>query len=305
MSEVKFAVIAKSDEIVDANKGIAGVKEMIEDIIDDDDNVSFDKLTSEFDLGDAIKKYIDPVGDSVSGTRNYINGKLYQCIFEDLGHGVEIADSHMNRLGTQFSNGIKTKKPVIILKSKIMSDYDSLYESLNRIELVTLLEDKFIKDGIVLHPDGSHENYQYCQHHLDTVMEKYGQEYVMKNYHYDEKEVGDLILIVASDKTKTEENKRLSDVVGKPVYGDGYCSVYVKPTHTTESIFLTMNYDMLDKLLFLACCKEFDHTDGDEFVKTTEENIKQKADNYNSQQVVSPYTIIDRMYNRYKNQVTE
>lgn len=296
---ITFAVVKKTSAFIDVNRSQDQIKEDIEDMIDDEDYVEFYTMNNHTDLLQCISDHVTPSSNLVTGTKTYISGKLYQSIFDALPNTVDQSNAKINKLGSQFTDGILTENPVMIIKNNIISDTEVELISISKHEVITLLKDKFIKNGIVYKPNGECDVYSYTQNHLDNLMYKFGQDYVLNNFQYDEMEIGDMVFIIASNKTETTENSVMSKIVGKPVKGDVFCSLYTKSDHIKDSTYISLDKNTFNKIIYLLQEKDFDPTDDNQFENMTKDNAERIADSHNSQLVISPFTIIDRMYKKY------
>ena len=298
-----FALVNNTQRYIDPNYGESKIIEDIEDIVEDDDYIKFLKMDSENDFFECIQKYIST---SVSGSNLYLNGYLYQCIFESMAPDtVESNYDKVNKLGIQFTNNIYTSKPIIILKHKILSDSKTEFISISNTDVKSILKDKFIKTGCVYKLDKSIELYNYYQNHLDGVMKKLGQDYIMNNFQYDEIEICDMIFIISSDKSSKEKNDIMTKIVKKDVFGDVYCSLYNKPDHINESFYISIDKKMCSSIIELLILPNFDPTDDNTFQNFTPENIEKKAESVELKKHISPIELIDRLYNKYKKKIED
>lgn len=297
---ITFAVVKITSMYVDVNRGQEKIKDDIEEIIDDEDYIEFHTMENQDKFLECITKHINPPGNTVTGTKTYLDGKLFQSVFDALSNTIDQSNTKLNKLGTQFADGIPTEREVILIKNNIISDTEVELTSISKLEVQRLLEDKFIKNGIVYKANKSCESYTYSQNHLDNLMHKYGQDYVLNNFQYDEMEIGDMIFTISSNKNETEENLLMSKIVGKNVAGDTFCSLYMKGDHTKEAVYISLNKDIFDKIIYLLQCSDFDPTDDNTFENLNNENAERVMDSHNSQIVISPFTVINRMYNKYK-----
>ena len=297
---ITFAVVKVTSMYIDVNRGQEKIKDDIEEIIDDEDYIEFHTMENQSQFLECIAKHINPPGNTVTGTKTYLNGKLYQSVFDALSNTIDQSDTKLNKLGTQFADGIPTEREVILIKNNIISDTEVELTSISKLEVKNLLEDKFIKSGIVYKANQSSEMYTYSQNHLDNLMHKYGQDYVLNNFQYDEMEIGDMIFTISSNKNETNENSLMSKIVGKNVSGDTFCSLYMKGDHTKEAVYISLTKDIFDKIVYLLQCSDFDPTDDNTFENLNNENAERIMDSHNSQIVISPFTVINRMYNKYK-----
>jgi hypothetical protein len=296
---ITYAVIDKTQFHIDVNRGIDQVIEDIEDVVEDEEYIKFYTMDNQDDFLACIQKHIDPKGKIISGAKTYIGHKLFQTIFVGLSNAKTHSDSVLNKLGSQFADGIKTAKAVMLIKNSIKSDTHVELDSLSKSETRQVLESKFISKGIVYSPSGEIEEYNYSQNHLDNLMYKYGQQFVFDNFHYDEMELCDMVFIIASNKNDTVENKTMSNIVKKKVCGDVFCSLYYKADHIRDSTYISITKDMFRKIIFLLEHENFDPTDSGNYVNLTKENAEQVMNEHNPQIIIPPETIITRLYNRY------
>ena len=284
-----IAIIKKTPTFIDVNRGIDRIRDDIDEIINDTDCVKIESINNQNELINFIVMHIKPSSNMISGTKSYINDTLYQCMFEGLSNVEDHSNKSLNMLGSQFSDGVPTEKPIIITRNKILSDSNIELTSISRYDLKTLLTDKFIKQGIIYRQNGTKETYNYSQNHLDNLMYKLGKEYVLNNFQYDEMELGNMVFIIASDKTATDKNELMSDIVKKTVNGDVFCSLYMKQDHMQEALYVSIDLKQFDKIICLLTSSKFDPTD---------DNYSKLDDNaHKDQLVLSPQTMIDRMYN--------
>jgi hypothetical protein len=287
-----IAVIKKTPTFIDVNRGIEQIKGDIDEIVDDVDCVKIETINDQNELINFLVTNIEPSGNMISGSKNYINDTLYQCMFEGLSNVEDHSSKSLNMLGSQFSDGVPTERPVVITKNKIISDSNIELTSISRYDLKALLEDKFIKQGVIYKQNGTKETYNYSQNHLDNLMYKLGKDYVLNNYQYDEMELGNMVFIIASDKTETDKNELMSSIVKKPVCGDVFCSLYMKQDHLQEAMYISIDLKQFDKITFLLSNPNFDPTD--------ENYGKLDSSQHHDQLNISPHTTIDRMYNSIK-----
>lgn len=295
---IKFAVIHITQAYIDVNRGQKQIKEDIEELLEDEDNMTFHTMESDKEFIEKINEHIKPSGGVVSGSQIFIGDKFYQAVFESVSNVTKISSSKLNKLGTQFTDGVETDKAVIVFKNRILADDHVEFESINMTDLMEILEDKFIKRGVFLKRDGTRSTYTYSQNHLDNLMYKYGEQYVLDNFQYDELELGDMVFVVSSNKNATEKNTVMTKIVGKDVNGDVYCSLYRKNDHTGAGSYISFNNEILDKIMFILQCKNFKSEDHHENI--TPENIEKKSTEQTGQKIVSPYATINRIYEKLK-----
>jgi len=296
---ITYAIIEKTQFYIDVNRGIEQVKEDIENTIEDEEYVQLYTMDHPDDFLKSIEKHIDPQDDIISGAKTYIGNNLFQTIFVGLSNAIKHQDTELNKLGMQFADGIKTGKTVMLIKNIIKSDTHVELGSISKSEVRQVLEDKFISKGIIYSPSGHIEEYSYSQNHLDNLMYKYGQQFVLDNFHYDEMELCDMVFVIACNKNNTDDNKVMSDIVGKTVRGDAFCSLYYKADHIRDSTYISLTKDMFRKIVYLLANKTFDPTDNGSYINLTKENAEKVMNDHNPQIIIPPETVISRLYDRY------
>ena len=299
MFPIKIAVIKKTQNYIDYHKSKNEILENIKEIAEDSEFIKYDNIENEESFLPKIINYINPNIKIISGTKTYIDNYLYQTMAQSLSNIENINYSNLNKLGTQFCNGIETYDPVILMKSKIISDTESQFESLNKIDVIKFMENIIFKKGVYHKLDNTIETYTYSQNHFDSLIEKYGNDYVVNNYQYDEIEFLDMILIIINKKnTEESKNDLMSNIVKKDVYGDVICCLYSKPIPGVDSNYISIDKDIYLKIIKLLSDKNFKNDDNSFLNKFQLKDIKnEKLDEKDL--LISPSTKITRIYNKY------
>ena len=302
---ISIAIIKYSDNFIDLNKSIDQKIHDINEIIEDPDIIQLIKIKKK-DLIKTVMEYVKPEGNLLTGSKTYIGDYLYQTMFEAVSNVVNIDYDKINKIGTQFTGGIETYKPIILAKFRIVADYEVDTVSLSKNNLCEFLEDRFIKTGIVLHNDNKMDIYKYSQNHLDNFMEKFGLETVKQNFKYYEKQIFDMIFIIAEDTRHNDSdsiNEIASKIAGKSLYGDVYCSLYYKPDDINNTFYISIDNELCKKILFLIQKDDFDPTNDGEYINYTKENLNNELLKDKSQCVISSKSIIERVYNKYSTSI--
>lgn len=298
---IVYAVVHHTRAMIDIHRGEGRIKEDIEELIEDEDNLTLHKLENPHNptsLISVIQKHINPTG-VISGSKIYVKDTFYQVFLDPLSNVEKHSDKKINKLGSQFADGILTDKPVMVIKYKTLSDTKIDFDNIRYPDLQSILEEKFIKSGMVYRCDGSSDKYTYIQNHLDNIMYKFGEQYVLDNFQYDEIELGpDMVFVVGFNKNEIEENKVMSKICKNPVKGDAYCSLYSKGDHLKEASYIPINKEMFEKIVWLLQFAKFDEVDTSK--EMTKDNAEEMTSVDVSQVIISPYSKIARMYKKYK-----
>ena len=301
MYPFKFAVVKKTLNYIDYNKSKNEIIEKITDLSDDNEFIKYVDIKNEESLLPEIINSINPNIEIIYGTKSYIDNYLYQTMSHSLSNIQQVDDSKLNKLGCQFCKGIETYYPVVLTKSKILSDNESEFVSLNKIDVIKYMENIFFKNGVYHKIDNTTEDYTYSQHHFDSLIEKYGNEYVIKNYQYDEIEILDMVLIIISKKEQNEnkiKNDLMSRIVNKDIFGEVICCLYIKPQPGIEFEYISLNCDTYFKIIKLLDNEKINTKEESYLNKFQIKNIKNEK--YDEKDLlISPDTKINRIFNKY------
>jgi hypothetical protein len=292
---ISYAIISLTQSHVCVDKGDEQIKHDIEEFLEDDDIIKFHKLNTSND--DFVQIIANNIGKSIEAVKIFVGNNFYQAIFVGMPN-VNVKNIEMksiNMLGTQITGGIYCISPVAIFKYKIKLDTEIEFDNLTHSDVVSILNDRFFHNGVLIKSDNTIESYIYQQHMLDNVMYKYGIEFVQNNFQTDEIELGDMIFKIAYNKNDKIINKELTKIIGQNVYGDVFCNLYYKEDHNKEPNFISINKEQCLKIIKILSNPKFDSSDY--YTNITPENSSEVSNKDVSQIVVSPYTTIDRMYN--------
>jgi len=245
-------IINHFDGYVDYEK--LNIKEQLDEIFDDDDNVSLDTCdqTSIFEM---INKYVDcKINVSVFNiweNKDY----LYNAYYNDAR---DVANSKINNFASQITGQPVTGKLVIIkhkltytiVKNNIKTD--TTLDSISHIsELVNVCYTIMHKDGIVITPDGVLNTYKYIINPIDYIIAT-DRDYT-KHYVYHEYEIYTYILLIFADTRETEGklNEKGTLLAGHPVNGPIHVALYKKPLYNEQPPYASLSIDTLNMILNL------------------------------------------------------
>ena len=299
--KIKIALINYSKKMIDLNRSIDDKIHIVSEIVDDNEIVQIITIDKK-DFMNKSLDHIKPEGTLLSGTKSFLGEYLYQTIFEDATNIIKIDYDKLNNIGTQFTGGMETYKPLVLAKFKIIGDYEVDIVSLTKDNICEFLENRFVKKGVVLHENNKTDIYKYSQNHLDNFMEKFGLETVKQNFKYYEYKIFNMIFIIAEDirqKETKELNKEASNITKTSIYGSVYCSLYYTPDNIEGSSYISIDEELCKKIIYLLQQNNFDDTNDGEFETITKDNCDEKMKIDKSQYVVSPKVLIERAYKKY------
>lgn len=263
---VKCLLIKQTQEIVSyIDLGINDIKNNIDDISEDIDY--YDIIDINIDKNDISKSI-------TCGLAKYLgNGKVCNCDYISID-GLNFyqmffivtpfGKTPRNKLASQMTNGINVDSDMIIFKTKI---YSSEFTDVNPFDLNFILTERFIKKGIKLLTNGSSEEYNFVNTHLDHIYKSYGPKYVQENYEYEVVNICNFQVYVTENKNIAKENNNInqigSKICGKNMYGDLYIALVSSPQENFNTYF------SLDKNLFEKMIAVVDNKKTGSLIKTT------------------------------------
>lgn len=254
---MRALLIRKTDECVDFNK--VNIKEQIEDIIDDPNICESFKFT---DNESFLKNVHDKLGNpktgitacNISETKDFIYAGYYVDVI-DQNINQDINKDNINTFGLQITSQhvsgnlivVKKKLSYVIKDSNVKTE--TQLDTLTENEFVNVLENVFIKNGVIIKPDGSLGTYKYIQNpleHLILTDSDYEKHYV---YHEYEVYTHVIILVVDTRETNGVFNSTATLLAGRPVNGIVYVGMYKKPEFNEHPPYVSLSVDVLKKIL--------------------------------------------------------
>ncbi len=247
-------ILYMTDEYVDYNR--TNIKEQIEDILDDGANFQMKEYTNDESL---YKLIHDSLGNPKIGVtaynlyENYDN--LYAGYYIDLTEIHDQQNAQFNKFAVQITSQNVTSALVIVKKKinfEVISNNVKTYilmDTLSQHELVNVIENIFVKEGIVIDTNGTMTSYKYIVNPLEHQI-LHENDY--ENYYvYHEFEVYTHIMIVIAQIKEINGilNETATLLSGKPVNGTVYVAMYKKPDYNETPPYVGISVPILNKIL--------------------------------------------------------
>jgi len=243
----KLAIINVIDTVINCDK--LNIKEQIEEIIEDTDNVEY----KSFDKEDTMLGIIhDCLGKNITYCCLYDTlDNLYACYYVD---GIDIEDKNkFNNFGIQLTSQHITGK-MIIVKNNLTYEIKNnnvktnmIATTLNEYDLIDVIEKVFVKNGVVINVDGSMSLYTYVINPFEPLIlsePDYENKYV-----YHEYEIYNYVMTIIVKKEETEPNILAMFLSGCKVNGKVYVSLYRKPTYNEKPPFISLDINRLNNII--------------------------------------------------------
>jgi len=272
---MKAAILYKTEERIDCDR--INIREQIEDILDDPENLQFKEFSDDNSMFSMIhdalgKPNVGVTACNIWENKNTIYAGYFVDIIELIDHGSVKDDSEekmmqniknihknikLNMFASQLSSQHVTGNFVIVKKnlSYVIDNNnvktDTTHDTLTHSELIDVFENIFIKDGIVINPDGSMSSYQYIMNPLEHLMLTDAQ--YAEHYIYHEYEVYTHVIMVIVDTREIQgiRNHIGSFLTGKPVNGTIFVAMYKKPEYNENPPYIGLTVDRLQSILSL------------------------------------------------------
>jgi hypothetical protein len=280
---MEAAIFYKTDEFIDCDK--TNIKEQIEDIIDDPNNMEIVEFSDTNEMFSIIHSKLGST-NGVTACNIWENiDTIYAGYFVDIAETLDYSkikdlpedknddvekveqiektlkesckNTKLNTFGSQITAQSVTGNLIVIKKKLSYTITDNNVKtsmipgSFSRHELVDMLESIFIKEGVVINSDGQMSLFKYIMNPMEHLILT-DNEYE-KNYIYHEYEVYTHIMIIIADvrEVNAPSNKTASFLAGKPVNGTVYVALYKKPDYNENPPYVRLDIDRLNKILNL------------------------------------------------------
>lgn len=262
-----LAILHKTNNYVDHNQ--INIRQQIENILDDPNILQFKKFDDQESMYTLIYHALK---NNIQENSNDLNEKklcitacniwenrdtLYAGYFIDpVELDVNPDDKiDLNLFGSQISSQ-RVTGTLVIVKSTLTYDIidnnlktNSSPSNLTHYELLNIIENIYVKTGIILDTDGTIKTYNYIvnpMEHLILTDADYANHYV-----YHEYEVYTHIIIVIVDVRK--KNDKLNDnatmLCGYPVKGTVFVGLYRKPDYNENPPYVDLSVDRFNNIL--------------------------------------------------------
>lgn len=283
---MNLAVLSKTDEYVDYEA--SDIREQIEDIIDDPNNIIFEQFKDSDEMYTIISRHLQTptvnvtianiyetyntiiaayfidYSEYVDNTsnenmdENEMKERLDKYITKNKDNGnKKKIKADLNDFGVQITSHSVSDK-VIFVKHRLSYEMDGNKvktiinaDNLSQHELLNMLESLFIKNGIVVSDNGEIKSYKYITNPIDHLI-KTDANY-QTNYEYHEYEIYTHVLMVFMDTRKNKENGGLNikatQLCHRPVYGTVFVGMYRKPEFTEDPPYQSLSEKQFNHIL--------------------------------------------------------
>lgn len=254
---MKLAILYKTDDYIDHNK--INIREQIEELFDDPANFELRDYTDEKSMHEILKDVLklDGIGLTVCNIWESYD-VIYAGYFIDSTEEKYIKNNNnitYNHFGSQITLQNVTSHLIIV---KLQLTYsitnnnvktNTVNDTLTQYELVNVIENIFVKNGVIIDTDDKMSSYKYITSPLEHLMltdDKYDMHYV-----YHEYEIFTHIMIVIVDVREIHGiiNKIGTLLCGKPVKGKIFIGLYRKPDFNENPPYIDLSIDKLQNIL--------------------------------------------------------
>lgn len=254
---MKLAILYKTDEYIDHNK--VNIREQIEDLFEDTSNFELREYTDEKSMHEILKDVLklDGIGLTMCNIWE-THDTIYACYFIDSTEEKYINNTNnitFNHFGSQIALQNVTSHLIIVKLQVTYSIIDknvktnTVHDTITQYELVNVIENIFVKNGVIIDIDGNMSSYKYIVNPLEHLMltdNKYNEHYI-----YHEYEIFTHIMVVIVDVRETNGtiNKLGTLLCGKPVNGTIFIGLYRKPEFNENPPYIDLSIDRLKNIL--------------------------------------------------------
>jgi len=273
MPKMNAVIIFKTDECIDCDK--TNIREQIEDLFDDPNIFQMKEFNDDNSMFELIHKALGKPTVGVTASNIWENkDTIFAGYFIDLIETIDL-DSlkdddeekmskkikeaqkkiQLNVFGSQITSHSVTGNLVIIKKNLSYTTSgnniktNTTSSTISPTELLDVLENIFIKEGVVINADGSMSTYKYIMNPVEHLMltdSNYTENCVCHEY-----EVYTHVMIVTADTRQIngELNKIATLLTGKPVNGTVFVAMYKKPDYNENPPYVGLSIERLKKIL--------------------------------------------------------
>jgi len=249
----KLAVLKKTEEYVDHSK--TNIREQIEDILDDAENLYFKNYSDEKNMMETIFEILNKPTVAVTATNIYeTKDYMFVGYFIDASE-YTVDTNQFNYFSSQISSH-QVVSDMIVVKKKLEYQIDrnniktiSTPVNFTQYELANVFEKIFVKDGVTISVDGSMTTYQYIVNPLEHLMltdNKYEE-----HYRYHEYEVYTRVMVCVVDIRENNGtiNETASLLIGIPVKGSVHVGMYQKPEYKEDPPYVSVSPEIIQQIL--------------------------------------------------------
>jgi len=273
---MKALILHLTEDSINCDK--TNIREQIEDILDDPNNVEFKEFTNETSMLGMIHSTLKLGTRNIGVTaRNIYETKyfLYIGYFIDMSElldystitdtdesvmikNIKVQQKNLknNAFGSQITSE-HVMSDLIIVKHRLSYTItgtniktESTPISINsQNEMIRVFESLFVKTGVVIKTDGSINTYSYIMNPIEHLMLT-DPDY-SKNYVYHEYEVYTYVMTIIADTREVDGilNHTATLLAGKPVNGDVFVAIYRKPDFNENPPYMNLSINTITDIL--------------------------------------------------------
>lgn len=271
---MKALILRLTDDRIDCDK--TNIREQIEDILDDPNNVQFKEFTDENSMFNLIYTALGKHRVGVTASNIWENKDfLYAGYFIDMIDMIDHNSVHnedeeimlknlkeaqkkinVHMFGSQITSQHVVSNLVIIKQKLSYTINDNNIKTkttpmtINSLaEIINIFELLFKKEGLVIKTDGSIHSYTYIMNPIEHLMLT-DNDYE-KHYVYHEYEVYTHVIMIVADTREINGglNETATLLAGNPVNGDVFVALYRKPEYNENPPYISLNKDRLSDIL--------------------------------------------------------
>ena len=255
---MKLAILYNTDGYIDHNK--VNIREQIDDILFDHENFELKDYTDEKSLHLLLQDVLKLNGICLTAcniweTLNVMYVGYFIDYTEAKHNNINTDNIKYNKFGSQITKQNVTSHLVII---KLKLSYyiannnvktNTTYDTIVQHDLLNILENVFVKKGVIIDVDEKMSYYKYIDNpleHLILTDKNYD-----KNYVYHEYEIFTHIMVVIVDVREINGtiNKLGSLLCGKPVKGKIFVGICHKPEFNENPPYDHLSIERLHNII--------------------------------------------------------
>lgn len=252
---MKFAVLYNTDDYINHNS--INIREQIDELLYDPDKFKLIDYNDEKSLYNSLNDILKPNGLGITACNIWESkNTLYAGYFIDYTEAkYNNSDIKLNKFGTQLTLQNITSH-LIIVKLKLTYSIEknnvrtiTTYDNLTQNDLTNVIENIFVKNGVVVDVDGKFSSYKYIDNPLEHLMltdNNYDKHYV---YHEYEIFTHIIIVVVDTRESNGQINKNGTLLCGKPVNGKIFVGIYRKPEFNEKPPYISLSIERLQNIL--------------------------------------------------------
>jgi hypothetical protein len=276
---MKLAILNCVDEYVDYNR--PNIREQLENILDDDDNFHLDQFTTNEEMFEIIHKELGSPTVAVTACNIWESKDLiYAGYFIDSSEfdtDEKKSDKKINMLASQIVSHNVTGR-LAIVKTKLSYEIKDNNvkcitepDNLSTYDLLNILENIYVKNGISLTANGNMIDYKYIVNPLEQLI--LTDPTYEAHYRYHEYEIYNCVIKVILDinyNNDTSTNINASWICNRIIKGDVFIAMYRKPEFNENPPYISISQETFKNIVNL---RKLSSTAGTNINKSDKEYI--------------------------------